>query len=333
MAQGRVLAHPLSSDADKRDALQQLLDHGLPAEVPTGQSSWPALLDEVEKASSCPIVGELAARVRRAVKTSSVRVQRARKRRRIDAEAVGDEEGINACQVRAVCNRKPGVLRKAVALAPAQSQIEDLSGGRTVCAQHPSSSKSKMVLEDGPPAPSNRRPMELEPEPSPVLPPRRSTVRSPGNDVKGVYGHGRHGFNAQSRKLIANVVLRLRPLPIKLKKQLDSRLRPVGCVDHTSLAQRLASALLRVPAKTVEDVARGRRRAARRRPSAEPPESAVLAPSQNATAGSHASDGAPVVPCPLQDVVSGEASPQKTTSSAPVGFRNLVRTAVYAATH
>ena len=123
MDQGRVLAHPLSSDAEKRDALQQLLDHGLPAEVPTGQSSWPALLDEVEKASSCPIVGELAAQVRRAVadKKCSAPARRARKRRRIDAEAVGDEQGIISMPGSSSLLSKAGGVAK--------------SGGSCTCAE------------------------------------------------------------------------------------------------------------------------------------------------------------------------------------------------------
>jgi hypothetical protein len=79
---------------------------------------------------------------------------------------------------------------------------------------------------------------------------------TPGQDVRGFVGRGKGGrgkIGMQAQVLMVTCYKQLQRLPKMQLAQLSAALSPVGTLRKTSHAAQVASALLRVPARTIEN--------------------------------------------------------------------------------
>ena len=79
----------------------------------------------------------------------------------------------------------------------------------------------------------------------------------PGQDVRGFVGRGKGGrgkIGTQAQVLMVNCYMQLQRLAKMQLTQLRQSLSPVGLLRSTSHAAQVASALLRVPARTIENM-------------------------------------------------------------------------------
>ena len=87
---------------------------------------------------------------------------------------------------------------------------------------------------------------------------KRKLDWTPGSDVRGVLGRGgaRLSLGRQAKVLLTNGYLVLQGLSMETKKALRRKVRPVSSTRFCSVSSQILSGLLKVPTRTIENIAK-----------------------------------------------------------------------------